>query len=209
LWDQDPQAPVKAWDYVAGLLPDQEANDPLNGAAPATIRARMHPASSLEEVVVGASYVQANTPENVEVKRTVFAQLDSAAAPDTSLASSTSAILPSAFTEPRKGRGRSLVVQPINSPYLILAAEIVPAAWTEPVTAERAAELLRGAGHTPIVMKGEIDGLRDVRWPPRDPQPAKRGSGSPRAPSPRMAKTPPASRSFGVAPFTARAIAVT
>jgi L-gulonate 3-dehydrogenase len=159
LWDQDPQAPAKALNYIAGLLPDLEANDLLNRAPPATIRGRMRPAGSLEEALDGASYVQENTPENMEVKRAVFARLDAAAAQETILASSTSAILPSAFTETLKGRGRCLVVHPINPPYLIPAAEIVPAPWTDPATVERAASLLRGAGHAPIVMKREIDGF--------------------------------------------------
>jgi hypothetical protein len=159
LWDQEPQAPAKALDYIAGLLPDLEANDLLNGVAPATIRDRMRPGGSLEEAVDGASYVQENTPENVEIKRTVFAQLDSAGAPEAILASSTSAILPSAFTETLRGRERWLVVHPINPPYLIPAAEIVPAPWTDPAKVERAAALLRGAGHAPIVMKREIDGF--------------------------------------------------
>jgi L-gulonate 3-dehydrogenase len=157
--DIDPKAPEKALDYIAGLLPDLEANDLLNGETPATVRERMHPAVSLREAVHGASYVQENTPENVEVKRTVFAQLDFTAGPETILASSTSAILPSAFTEPLKGRGRCIVVHPINPPYLIPAAEIVPAPWTEPGTVERTAALLRSAGHAPIVMKREIDGF--------------------------------------------------
>jgi L-gulonate 3-dehydrogenase len=159
LWDEDPQAPEKALDYIAGLLPDLEANDLLNGAAPEAIRGRMRPAGSLEAAVDGASYVQENTPESVEIKRTVFAQLDCAAAPETILASSTSAILPSAFTETLKGRRRCLVVHPINPPYLIPAAEIVPAPWTDPATVERVAALLRAAGHAPIVMKREIDGF--------------------------------------------------
>jgi 3-hydroxyacyl-CoA dehydrogenase len=159
LWDENPQAPEKALDYIETLLPDLEANDLLNRATPATIRGRMRPACSPEEALDGASYVQENTPENVEVKRTVFARLDSAAAPETILASSTSAILPSAFTETLKGRGRCLVVHPINPPYLIPAAEVVPAPWTDPATVERAAALLRQAGHAPIVMKREIDGF--------------------------------------------------
>jgi L-gulonate 3-dehydrogenase len=75
------------------------------------------------------------------------------------LASSTSAILPSAFTETLKGRGRCLVVHPINPPYLIPAAEVVPAPWTDPSVVQRTAEFLRAAGHAPIVMKREIDGF--------------------------------------------------
>jgi 3-hydroxyacyl-CoA dehydrogenase len=159
LWDEDLKAPQKALDYIEGLLPDLEANDLLNGAAPATIRERMRAAGSLEEAVHGAAYVQENAPENVEVKRAVFARLDLTAAPETILASSTSAILPSAFTEPLKGRGRCLVVHPINPPYLIPAAEIVPAPWTETAAVEHAAVLLRNAGHASIVMKREIDGF--------------------------------------------------
>ena len=89
----------------------------------------------------------------------MFARLDAAAPPDAVLASSTSAILPSAFTEGLKGRARCLVVHPINPPYLIPAAEIVPAPWTTPEAVERTAELLRAAGHAPIVMKREIDGF--------------------------------------------------
>jgi 3-hydroxyacyl-CoA dehydrogenase len=103
--------------------------------------------------------VQENTPEDVEMKRTVFARLDAAAPADAVLASSTSAILPSAFTENLKGRARCLVVHPINPPYLIPAAEIVPAPWTDPSAVERTATFLRSAGHAPIVMKRELDGF--------------------------------------------------
>ena len=75
-------------------------------------------------------HVQENTPERVEVKREVYARLDAAAPPDAVLASSTTALLPSSFTESLKGRARCLVTHPINPPYLIPAAEIVPAPWT-------------------------------------------------------------------------------
>jgi L-gulonate 3-dehydrogenase len=89
----------------------------------------------------------------------VFAELDATAPADTVLASSTSAILPSAFTENLKGRARCLVIHPINPPYLIPAAEVVPARWTDPAVVERAAAFLRSAGHAPIVMKRELDGF--------------------------------------------------
>ncbi len=89
----------------------------------------------------------------------MFAWLDKAAAPESVLASSTSAILPSAFTEGLNGRARCLVVHPINPPYLIPAVEVVPAPWTGPEIVERTVAFLRAAGHAPIVMKREIDGF--------------------------------------------------
>jgi L-gulonate 3-dehydrogenase len=159
LWDQDKEAPGKAFAYIERLLPDLEANDLLNGSAASEVAARIRVAATLESALEGAAHVQENTPEDVEVKRTVFARLDAAAPPDAVLASSTSAILPSAFTENLKGRARCLVVHPINPPYLVPAAEIVPAPWTDPSVVERAAEFLRAAGHAPIVMKREIDGF--------------------------------------------------
>ena len=159
LWDQDEAAPPKAQAYIERLLPDLEASDLLNGATAAEVAARMRVAATLESALEGAVHVQENTPEDVEVKRAVFARLDAAAPPDSVLASSTSAILPSAFTENLKGRARCLVVHPINPPYLIPAAEVVPAPWTEPSIVERTAQFLRSAGHAPIVMKREIDGF--------------------------------------------------
>jgi L-gulonate 3-dehydrogenase len=57
------------------------------------------------------------------------------------------------------GRHRCLVIHPINPPYLIPAAEIVPAPWTSAETIERARAFLVAAGQAPIVMKREIDGF--------------------------------------------------
>jgi L-gulonate 3-dehydrogenase len=159
LWDANAQAPDAALAYIEGLLPDLETYDLLDGATPRQVRARMRVAATLNEALAGAEYAQENTPENLPLKREIFGRLDAAAATTTVLASSTSAILPSKFTEALKGRARCLVVHPINPPYLIPAAEIVPAPWTDPAVVERAAALLRAAGHAPIVMKREIDGF--------------------------------------------------
>ncbi|GLS18408.1 3-hydroxyacyl-CoA dehydrogenase [Labrys miyagiensis] len=159
LWDQDADAARKALDYIVGVLPDLAANDLTDGQAPEVILDRLKPVARLAEALEGVDHVQENTPENLEVKRAVFAELDRLAAPEAVLASSTSALLPSAFTEGLPGRRRCLVVHPLNPPYLIPAAELVPAPWTSPETMERTADLLRRAGHAPIVMKREIDGF--------------------------------------------------
>jgi 3-hydroxyacyl-CoA dehydrogenase len=159
LWDQDRDAPSKALAYIEKLLPELEANDLLNGSAASEVATRIRPATTLETALEGTVHVQENAPEDVEVKRAVFARLDAAAPPEAVLASSTSAILPSTFTETLKGRARCLVVHPINPPYLIPAAEVVPAPWTDPAIVERTATFLRSAGHAPIVMKRELDGF--------------------------------------------------
>ncbi len=159
LWDAAAAAPGAALAYIDALLPELQKYDLLDGATPQDIRSRMHVAPTLEAALDRAEHVQENTPENVPMKREIFARLDAAAAPNTVLASSTSAILPSKFTEALAGRARCLVVHPINPPYLIPAAEVVPSPWTDPAVVERTAALLKAAGHAPIVMKRELDGF--------------------------------------------------
>ncbi len=159
LWDAAAEAPDKAIDYIAGVLPELAANGLLGGFEPAEVRARLSTAGSLEQALEGVDHVQENTPEDLEVKRQVFARLDAAAPASAVLASSSSAILPSKFTEDLKGRARCLVVHPINPPYLVPAAEVVPAPWTDPAVVERTREFLISAGHAPIVMKKELDGF--------------------------------------------------
>ncbi len=159
LWDAVADEPDRAVDYIAGVLPELADNGLLGGCEPAQVRARLTTAETLEAALDGVDHVQENTPEDVEVKRQVFAQLDAAAPANAVLASSSSAILPSRFTEDLAGRARCLVVHPINPPYLVPAAEVVPAPWTDPAVVERVREFLISAGHAPIVMKKELDGF--------------------------------------------------
>jgi 3-hydroxyacyl-CoA dehydrogenase len=159
LWDQDAEAPARALDYIDGVLGTLDENGLLDGNSPAEVRARMSAAGSLEAALEGADHVQENAPEAVAVKYELYTRLDALAGADTVLASSTSGILPSAFTEHLEGRARCLVVHPINPPYLVPAAEVVPAPWTDPAVVERTRDFLIAAGHAPIVMKREVDGF--------------------------------------------------
>jgi 3-hydroxyacyl-CoA dehydrogenase len=159
LWDSQAGAAEAAVRYIEQILPDLEANDLLRGSAPEQVLARLHLAGTVEAALDGAVYAQESTPEDLAVKRQVFARLDAAAASGTILASSTSALLPSLFSEGLKGKARCLVAHPINPPYIIPATEVVPAPWTRPDVVERTAELLRQIGHAPIVMKKELDGF--------------------------------------------------
>jgi 3-hydroxyacyl-CoA dehydrogenase len=141
------------------MLPALAREDLLDGADPTVVLGRISLASSIEEALEGAAHVQESTPEDLAGKRQIFARLDTAADPGATLASSTSAILPSAFTADLTGRHRCVVVHPINPPYLVPAVEVVPAPWTDLAVVERTAAFLRACGMAPIVMKREIDGF--------------------------------------------------
>lgn len=148
-----------ARDYIEGVLGDLAANDLLRGQSVDTVLGRITIVAELAEALADAAHVQENTPENLDVKREVFSLIDRLAGPQTVIASSTSALLPSKFTDHLQGRHRCLVVHPINPPYLIPAAEVVPAPWTSAETLERTRAFLIDAGHAPLVMKRELDGF--------------------------------------------------
>src|SRR5690606_14913969 len=110
---------------------------------------RIREVGDLAEALRGATYVQESTPERVEVKRAVFAELDRLAAPDAVLASSTTGIPPSQFTEHLAGRARCLVAHPINPPFVTPLVEICPAPWTDAGVVDRAHALMTAVGQAP------------------------------------------------------------
>lgn len=159
LWDADAAAADRARGFIGEILPDLAANDLLNGASPETVLARIAPVQDLARALDGVVHVQENTPEQLEIKREVFAELDRLAPAEAVLASSTSALLPSSFVENVPGRSRCLVCHPINPPYLIPAVEVCPSPWTAPESVVKAADFMRSCGQAPLVMKREIDGF--------------------------------------------------
>jgi 3-hydroxyacyl-CoA dehydrogenase len=159
LWDADPDAPRRAIEFVASVAPDLAKNDLLAGSRPQALLDRLRVETDLAAALADADHVQESAPERLDVKQALFVELDRLAPPTAVLASSSSAILPSRFTEHLPHRHRCLVIHPINPPYLIPATEVVPAPWTSPEIVERARAFLIAAGQAPIVMKRELDGF--------------------------------------------------
>jgi L-gulonate 3-dehydrogenase len=158
LWDPVEAAVPAALEFIAARLPELHQLG-LVKDTPAEILPRIRPAASLEEAVAEADYVQENGPERVEAKQPLFTRLDAAARAETVLASSTSGIPASAFTEHLAGRARCLVAHPVNPPYLIPLVEICPAPWTAPEAVARTRAIMLKAGQVPATINHEMDGF--------------------------------------------------
>jgi len=120
---------------------------------------RVSIAESLQAALAGADYVQENSPERLEIKRAVFAELDQYAEPHAVIGSSTSSLPASEYTESLPGRHRCLVVHPVNPPYLIPLVELCGAPWTSPQTIETARRIMQELGQKPITVRHEIEGF--------------------------------------------------
>jgi L-gulonate 3-dehydrogenase len=114
---------------------------------------------SLADAVSGVALVQENGPEVVETKRMIFAELDRLCPEDAILASSTSAIVASRFTEELPGRARCLVAHPVNPPHLVPLVELCGASWTAPQTIEKARRIYESVEQVPIMVNREVEGF--------------------------------------------------
>jgi len=158
LSDTAPGATQAALEWIARTLGELHGFG-LVEEAPAQVLARVRAAASLGEALQGAQYVQENVRETVEAKKEIFAEMDRGAAPDCILASSTSFIPASAFSESLAGRGRCLVAHPVNPPHVVPVVELCPAPWTDAAVLERARALHAGAGQVPVLVRREIPGF--------------------------------------------------
>lgn len=124
-----------------------------------TIVGRIDACSTLADAVADAVLVQENIAEVVDVKRTMFAELDRLTRPDALLASSTSGLPASTFTAEVAGRARCLVAHPVNPPSLVPLVELCGAPWTSPDTLQRARAIYEEAGQKPVTVNREISGF--------------------------------------------------
>jgi len=157
LWDGEAKQREAALPIVGGRLRDLEAAGLIGD--PAAVLKRIAVVGTMAEAVRGVSYVQECLPEILELKRKTFAEMDALAAPETILASSTSTMPASSFTETLKGRARCLVAHPVNPPYLVPVVELSGAPWTSPQTLARARHLQEAAGQKPVTVQREIAGF--------------------------------------------------
>jgi L-gulonate 3-dehydrogenase len=157
VWDPSPAQRTAAHARIARSLDDLQAHGLVQESAAAAARVQL--IARLEDAVQAADYVQESGPEVLEVKCETFAALDAVAPAHCVLASSTSAIVASQFTEALAGRARCIVAHPVNPPHLAPVVELCGAPWTSEATKARAREVMHRVGQLPIDVRREIDGF--------------------------------------------------
>nr|XP_019571238.1 PREDICTED: lambda-crystallin homolog isoform X2 [Rhinolophus sinicus] len=115
--------------------------------------------SNIQEAVEGAMHIQECVPENLEVKKEIFAQLDGIVGDDVVLSSSTSCLLPSRLFSGLTHVKQCVVAHPVNPPYYVPLVELVPHPETAPATVDRTHALMQKIGQSPVRVLKEIDGF--------------------------------------------------
>jgi 3-hydroxyacyl-CoA dehydrogenase len=125
----------------------------------ADILGRIVGSANLADAVAASFYVQECIPEELALKKDIFGKLDAFALPEAMLASSTSNIPASQFTEDLHCRNRCLIVHPINPPHIIPLVEIIPSPWTTAGVTETVRNLMIKVGQKPVTLKKELPGF--------------------------------------------------
>ena len=165
MYDPDPETRRKAGEVLDNA---ERAYARLFGdERPA--RGELRIAASIPDAVDGAGFVQESVPERLDLKRTVLAEVDTAAPPGTVIASSTSGLLPSDMQRDLAHPERMLVGHPFNPVYLLPLVEIVGGRATSAATVERASGVYASIGMKPLVVRKEIDAfigdrLQEALW---------------------------------------------
>ena len=157
MWDGDPKAVETGIRLIAGQVADLKEAGLIDD--PRALLTRISGCKTLEEVLDGAEYVQENLPERVEMKKDIFGRMDKLASPTCVLASSTSSIPASAFTEQLAGRARCLIAHPVNPPYLVPVVEICGAPWTDAKVIQQTWDVMESVGQKPVKIHKELQGF--------------------------------------------------
>ena len=130
------------------------------GSDPEAAKRRLSTTTRLEEALNGIDFVIESVYENLELKRTLYAEMDEIAQEDVILASSTSGFMMSEINrEMKKHPERAIVAHPWNPVHLVPLVELSPSPKTSKKTIDVTYKLMEDIGRVPVVLKKEVPGF--------------------------------------------------
>jgi carnitine 3-dehydrogenase len=164
VYDPDPEAERK----LGAVLANAERAMARLTMAPRGTKGAWRLAGSVAEAVDGAELVVEAVPERLDIKRRVYAEVESANT-EGIIASSTSGIMPSDLQAEMAHPERLIVAHPFNPVYLLPLVELVAGTKTDRAHIDWAKGFYAGLGMHPLHCRVEIEGflsdrLQEALW---------------------------------------------
>lgn len=115
--------------------------------------------TEISTAVSEASYVFEAAPEKLELKRTIFADVEAHAPEDAILASNTSVIQITKIMSGLRLQHRALGTHWWNPPHMIPLVEVVKTEWTDATLADNTVALLASVGKRPVLVQKDVPGF--------------------------------------------------
>jgi carnitine 3-dehydrogenase len=164
-WDPAPDAEARLRHLVGAAWPALTELGFAEGATTDNLTVERDLATACAE----AEFVQESAPEDLELKRTLLADIDAVTPADVVISSSTSGFPMSDMQTKCAHPERTVVGHPFNPPYLIPLVEVVGGSATSAETVAWTSDFFRHAGKSVITMEREVPGfianrLQEALW---------------------------------------------
>jgi carnitine 3-dehydrogenase len=164
-WDPAEDAETRLRHLVAAAWPALTELGLSVGASLDNLRVEHSVATACAQ----AEFVQESAPEDLELKRTLLADIDAATPVDVVISSSTSGYGMSEIQTRCVHPERTVVGHPFNPPYLIPLVEVVGGTATSREVVQWTSDFFRHAGKSVITMEREVPGfvanrLQEALW---------------------------------------------
>jgi len=136
--------------HQAGFIQRQEIESALQ---------RLATTVELKRTVGESDFVVEAAPENLELKRTLFQQVESFCRADTIIASNTSSLTLKEISERVKKKDRLVITHWFNPPHIVPVVEVVKGEQTSEETMEIAYQLLTKIRKEPVRIHRELPGF--------------------------------------------------
>ena len=149
----------KAEQFVTTYLPDRVAKGKLTQVQVDVARANLSFTNDLSEATCDADLVIEAIIERLEIKRMLFAELDSLCPPHTILATNSSYIVSSKIVDVTKRPEKVCNLHFFNPALVMKLVEVVKGPHTSEETAQTLMNFCVSLGKTPVLLKQEIYGF--------------------------------------------------
>lgn len=149
----------RAMGKIKWSLDKMASKKKITVAEASDILSRIRPVVDINEALAGADLVIEVVPENMDLKRIVYAELDRVAAPDTIFASNTSTL---PITEIAGATGRKDMVVGVhffNPPQLMRLVEVIPGNETSGDVVSLMQGFVESLGKTPVLCRRDVPGF--------------------------------------------------
>jgi 3-hydroxybutyryl-CoA dehydrogenase len=152
LYDVSQEFIDKGLGRIRGFIEKSRERGKISEAEEKKILSRLRGSLKLEEMRDAALVIEA-APEKFELKREIFQKLDTVCSAETLLATNTSSLSVTAIGGATRKPERTLGLHFFNPPPLMALVEVVQAVHTSGETIQKAVEIVRRFGKTPVVVQ--------------------------------------------------------